>query len=286
MRKILMILMLLAVPVLAAPVVSAPAQAATAAPSEQELLVIKKKKAEAARKALAAKKTPAAKVVARQPAGKNKLVTSKRVRVMAASTTSRAPALPRNRAAAGRSCDGFLSCLFGKRTNPNIRKASTAPSGSSGRDVATSEVVSWAPGSKYAPGSLVVRTPERSLYLVMGDGQARRYKVGVGREGFQWSGNSRIVAKQEWPTWHPPQVMIEREAAKGHMLPEMMEGGPENPLGARALYIGGTMFRIHGTNNAASIGGAVSSGCIRMMNTDVVDLYDRVKVGAKVYVYQ
>jgi lipoprotein-anchoring transpeptidase ErfK/SrfK len=120
----------------------------------------------------------------------------------------------------------------------------------------------------------------------MGDGKARRYKVGVGREGFQWSGNSRIVNKAEWPTWRPPATMIAREAAKGHYLPEMMEGGPENPLGARALYIGGSLYRIHGTNNAASIGGAVSSGCIRMMNTDVIDLYDRVKVGAKVYVYQ
>jgi lipoprotein-anchoring transpeptidase ErfK/SrfK len=131
-----------------------------------------------------------------------------------------------------------------------------------------------------------VRTPERALYLVLGEGKARRYKVGVGREGFQWSGTSRVVAKQEWPTWRPPQQMIEREAAKGIILPPVMEGGPENPLGARALYIGGTLYRIHGTNNASSIGGAVSSGCIRMMNADVIDLYERVKLGARVYVYQ
>jgi len=120
----------------------------------------------------------------------------------------------------------------------------------------------------------------------MGDGKARRYKVGVGREGFQWSGNSRIVSKQVWPSWTPPQTMIEREAAKGHYIPPFMEGGPGNPLGARALYIGGTLFRIHGTNDARTIGGAVSSGCIRMMNSDVVDLYNRVNIGARVYVYQ
>ena len=97
---------------------------------------------------------------------------------------------------------------------------------------------------------------------------------------------SKIVMKKEWPSWRPPKQMIEREAAKGTSYPEFMEGGPDNPLGARAMYIGGTMFRIHGTNNAASIGGAVSSGCIRMMNTDVIDLYERVKVGSRVYVYQ
>jgi lipoprotein-anchoring transpeptidase ErfK/SrfK len=93
------------------------------------------------------------------------------------------------------------------------------------------------------------------------------------------------VAKQEWPDWTPPQVMIEREAAKGHYIPDHMDGGPGNPLGARAMYIGGTMYRIHGTNNEASIGGAVSSGCIRMMNADVIDLFERVKIGAKVFVY-
>ncbi|HMT13336.1 MAG TPA: L,D-transpeptidase [Aestuariivirga sp.] len=139
---------------------------------------------------------------------------------------------------------------------------------------------------KYAPGSLIVKTPERALYYVLGNGKAMRYPVGVGREGFQWSGNSRIGMKREWPEWRPPQEMIEREAAKGHILPEVMEGGPDNPLGARAMYISGTMFRVHGTNNESSIGGAVSSGCIRMMNADVIDLYNRVKIGARIYVYQ
>ncbi|MGL4527629.1 MAG: L,D-transpeptidase, partial [Aestuariivirga sp.] len=182
-------------------------------------------------------------------------------------------------------CDGLLECLFGKPRN-GVQRASFASSGRRAADRPTSEVVAWSEGAKYVPGSIVVKTPERALYLVMENGEARRYSVGVGREGFQWSGNSRIVDKQEWPTWRPPQAMIEREAAKGHFLPAVMEGGPENPLGARALYIGGTMYRIHGTNNAASIGGAVSSGCIRMMNSDVIDLYERVELGAKVYVYQ
>jgi lipoprotein-anchoring transpeptidase ErfK/SrfK len=120
----------------------------------------------------------------------------------------------------------------------------------------------------------------------LGDGKAYRYSVGVGREGFQWSGSSRIAGKQEWPSWRPPAVMIAREAAKGHIIPEFMEGGPGNPLGARALYIGGTLFRIHGTNNPGSIGGAVSSGCIRMMNSDVIDLYGRARVGNRVIVTQ
>jgi lipoprotein-anchoring transpeptidase ErfK/SrfK len=140
--------------------------------------------------------------------------------------------------------------------------------------------------ASYTPGSIIVRTPERALYYVLPEGQAIRYRVGVGREGFQWSGTSSIVRKEEWPSWTPPQRMIEREAAKGITIPAYMEGGPKNPLGARALYIGGTLYRIHGTNNARTIGGAVSSGCIRMLNRDVVDLYDRVKVGARVYVYQ
>jgi lipoprotein-anchoring transpeptidase ErfK/SrfK len=147
--------------------------------------------------------------------------------------------------------------------------------------------VTFPEGSKYKAGSIIVRTPERALYLVLGDGRALRYKVGVGREGFQWSGNSRIVNKAEWPGWTPPQEMIERELRQNHrVIPSYMPGGPNNPLGARALYIGGTIYRIHGTNQASTIGGAVSSGCIRMMNADVIDLYERVKVGARVYVYQ
>lgn len=186
-------------------------------------------------------------------------------------------------------CKGFFQCLFGARrgvrvTNqPGVAVASLGNVGLSGRT--SHKTVAWNE-TKYPVGSLIVRTPERALYYVSGKGEAIRYAVGVGREGFQWSGNSKIVAKQEWPSWTPPKVMIEREAAKGHIIPPFMEGGPGNPLGARAMYIGGTIFRIHGTNNEASIGGAVSSGCIRMMNADVIDLYERVKIGSKIYVYQ
>jgi lipoprotein-anchoring transpeptidase ErfK/SrfK len=134
---------------------------------------------------------------------------------------------------------------------------------------------------KYQPGTIVVRTRERKLYYVTERGQALRYGVGVGREGFEWGGNARISRKAEWPDWRPPREMLERQPG----LPTYMPGGPDNPLGARALYIGDTLYRIHGTREAHTIGGAVSSGCIRMLNNDVIDLYDRVKVGAQVYVY-
>ena len=179
-------------------------------------------------------------------------------------------------------CYNFLNCMFQKKPQYQRRATRVAVAG---LDRQTRTTVPWT-NPKVGPGSIVVRTPERALYYVLPSGEALRYDVGVGKEGFQWSGNAKIVMKKEWPSWRPPQQMIEREAAKGHYIPEFMEGGPDNPLGARALYIGGTMFRIHGTNNAASIGGAVSSGCIRMMNTDVIDLYERVKVGSRVYVYQ
>ncbi len=174
-------------------------------------------------------------------------------------------------------CTGGLKCLFGTTARSSI--------GGFGSTRSFRQVVAFE-SSNYAPGSIIVRTPERALYLVLPEGEAVKYKVGVGREGFQWSGSSTIVRKEEWPSWTPPRRMIEREAAKGIKIPAYMEGGPRNPLGARALYIGGTLFRIHGTNNARTIGGAVSSGCIRMLNRDVVDLYDRVKLGARVYVYQ
>jgi lipoprotein-anchoring transpeptidase ErfK/SrfK len=135
-------------------------------------------------------------------------------------------------------------------------------------------------------GSILVQTKLRKLFFVLGNGKAIEYPVGVGREGFQWSGKNRISRKAEWPTWRPPPVMIKREAAKGHDLPEEMEGGPENPLGARAMYIGNTEFRIHGTTTPSSIGKAVSSGCIRLLNEHVIDLYERVKIGASVIVEQ
>ncbi len=134
------------------------------------------------------------------------------------------------------------------------------------------------------PGTIVIDTNNRFLYLVMADGQARRYGVGVGKPGFEWAGVHKVTRKAEWPQWNPPSEMISREAAKGHYLPARMEGGPENPLGARALYLGSTLYRIHGTNAPWTIGSAVSSGCIRLRNEDVTDLYARVNVGTRVIV--
>ncbi len=134
------------------------------------------------------------------------------------------------------------------------------------------------------PGTIVIDTNNRFLYLVGSNGQARRYGVGVGKPGFEWAGAHKITRKAEWPVWNPPSEMRAREAAKGHFLPVSMTGGPENPLGARAMYLGSTLYRIHGTNAPWTIGYAVSSGCIRMRNEDVVDLYERVKVGTKVIV--
>lgn len=135
-----------------------------------------------------------------------------------------------------------------------------------------------------APGTIIIDTDNRFLYLVMAGGKARRYGVGVGKPGFEWAGVHKITRKQEWPGWTPPREMIDREAAKGHYLPAHMEGGEANPLGARAMYLGSTLYRIHGTNAPWTIGNAVSSGCIRLRNEDVADLYDRVKVGTRVIV--
>jgi lipoprotein-anchoring transpeptidase ErfK/SrfK len=131
-----------------------------------------------------------------------------------------------------------------------------------------------------APGTVVIDTPNTHLYLVLGDGKALRYGIGVGREGFTWAGTKTVEKKAEWPDWHPPQEMLERQP----YLPRMMAGGPGNPLGARAMYLSGSVYRIHGTNAPDTIGQRVSSGCIRLTNDDVVDLYNRVKVGAKVVV--
>jgi len=134
------------------------------------------------------------------------------------------------------------------------------------------------------PGSILVNTGERKLYLVLPGGQALMYPIGVGKEGFQWSGSNHITRKAEWPDWRPPRVMVKREAARGNFIPAFMPGGATNPLGARALYIGTTEFRIHGTTQPWSIGKAVSSGCIRMLNEHVIDLYDQVQIGARVVV--
>ena len=131
-----------------------------------------------------------------------------------------------------------------------------------------------------APGTIIISTSERRLYLIQPDHQALKYGVGVGREGFTWSGVTRVAMKKEWPDWTPPAAMLKRRPD----LPRHMKGGIDNPLGARALYLGASEFRIHGSNEPETIGQAVSSGCIRMTNDDVKDLYERVPVGAKVIV--
>jgi lipoprotein-anchoring transpeptidase ErfK/SrfK len=133
-----------------------------------------------------------------------------------------------------------------------------------------------------APGTIIVSTSERFLYLIQGNGRALRYGIGVGREGFQWQGLVKITRKQEWPDWTPPAEMIERQP----YLPRFMAGGPGNPMGARALYLGTTVYRIHGTNAPQTIGTAVSSGCFRLVNADVTDLYERVPLGTKVIIRQ
>lgn len=132
------------------------------------------------------------------------------------------------------------------------------------------------------PGTIVVHTQERFLYLVQGNNRAIRYGIGVGREGFQWAGLKRIDRKAEWPDWTPPPEMIQRQP----YLPRFMAGGPGNPMGARALYISGTVYRIHGTNQPETIGSAVSSGCFRLTNPELIDLYERVPIGTKVVVRQ
>ncbi len=134
--------------------------------------------------------------------------------------------------------------------------------------------------SHQAPGTVIIDTKNTFLYLVLNDTQAMRYGIGVGREGFTWSGEQTVARKTEWPDWRPPAEMVVRQP----YLPRFMAGGPTNPLGARAMYLGETEYRIHGTNKPDTIGKRVSSGCIRLTNEDVVDLYDRVKVGAKVIV--
>jgi lipoprotein-anchoring transpeptidase ErfK/SrfK len=134
--------------------------------------------------------------------------------------------------------------------------------------------------TKHPAGTVIIDTPSTFLYYVNGDGTAIRYGIGVGREGFTWQGTEKITRMAEWPDWHPPAEMIERQP----YLPRFMAGGESNPLGARALYLGKTIYRVHGTNQPSTIGQFVSSGCIRMLNEDVMDLYTRVKVGTRVVV--
>jgi lipoprotein-anchoring transpeptidase ErfK/SrfK len=134
--------------------------------------------------------------------------------------------------------------------------------------------------TKEPAGTIIIDTPHTYLYLVQGNGKALRYGIGVGREGFTWSGTERISRMAEWPDWHPPSEMIDRQP----YLPRFMAGGESNPLGARALYLGKTLYRIHGTNQPSTIGSFVSSGCIRLTNEDITDLYNRVQVGTRVVV--
>ncbi len=282
---------------LAATLTLSAVQAATTAATDttQTQLLLKKKKLAAQMKALQDQQA----IIDKSLAATKKPVAVKTVSLATASITpvkskasKPAPvaAAPAAQVARLQPCTSFLGCLFGSKHRrqqvATVQQANFGAYQNAGLSGNTDhKVVTWTE-TKYPVGSLIVRTPERALYFVSAKNEAIRYSVGVGREGMQWSGNSTIVAKAEWPSWTPPKVMIEREAAKGHIIPPFMEGGPGNPLGARAMYIGGRMYRVHGTNNEASIGGAVSSGCIRMMNADVIDLYDRVKVGAKIYVYQ
>jgi lipoprotein-anchoring transpeptidase ErfK/SrfK len=274
------ILMAAALGVAVACVAIVPAQAAKNVQEEQ--IFLKKKKALAA-------KLAAEKALKEADAEAAALKKAKGKKLAANRTLRRIEPASSRRVARTKDCKGFMDCLFGKRNVRVSRTSGVQTASFSGRtglsSKKTRKTVDWNE-TKYPVGSLVVKTPERALYYVLGDGEAIRYSVGVGKEGMQWSGNAAIARKQEWPSWTPPQTMIEREAAKGNIIPAFMEGGPGNPLGARALYIGSSIYRVHGTNNESSIGGAVSSGCIRMMNADVIDLYERVKIGAKIYVYQ
>lgn len=140
------------------------------------------------------------------------------------------------------------------------------------------QVVPWS--GQQPPGTVVISTSQRRLYYVLGRGQALRYGVGVGRQGFSWAGTKTVSMKREWPDWRPPAQMLKRRPD----LPRHMAGGMDNPLGARAIYLGSSLYRIHGSNEPDTIGAAVSSGCIRMTNRDVMDLYDRVRLGTKVVV--
>jgi len=188
---------------------------------------------------------------------------------------------------------GFFEALFGGLVRPDQRGTSAYGNQDLGPGMVESP---YSPGrpvvdpryirqevaydGKEAPGTIIVNTNQKMLYLVQANGRAIRYGIGVGRPGFTWAGTHHITNKREWPDWTPPPEMLRRRPD----LPRHMSGGPDNPLGARALYLGSTLYRIHGSNEPWTIGTQVSSGCIRMRNEDVVDLYNRVKVGTKVVV--
>ncbi|GJD97076.1 L,D-transpeptidase [Methylobacterium iners] len=203
--------------------------------------------------------------------------------------------LPRHEAAYGYGGPGSPQLRSGDRVPAAYEEARTyAPPtrlAALPREPAAEAAIAREPDPRYArqivdftgpqaPGTIIVDTPAKFLYLVQPGGKALRYGIGVGRPGFTWSGQKTITQKREWPDWTPPPEMLRRRPD----LPRHMAGGPENPLGARALYLGSSLYRIHGTNEPHTIGQSVSSGCIRMMNEDVVDLYERTKVGARVEV--
>ena len=172
-----------------------------------------------------------------------------------------------------------FEALFGPHREPVAAPAYANPADDSAlRNDFRRQVVDYR--TSEAPGTIIVDTPNTYLYLVMPGGKAMRYGIGVGREGFAWSGTKTVERKAEWPDWTPPPEMIQRQP----YLPRFVAGGETNPLGARALYLNGSVYRIHGTNAPDTIGGRVSSGCIRMVNEDVIDLYSRVQVGSKVVV--
>jgi lipoprotein-anchoring transpeptidase ErfK/SrfK len=161
---------------------------------------------------------------------------------------------------------------------PDVMRVARRPNGDALASALRRRVVEY--HTREAPGTIVIDAANTHLYLVLGDGRAIRYGIGVGRDGFTWSGVKSVERKSEWPDWHPPAEMLARQP----YLPRFMAGGPGNPLGARALYLGGSLYRIHGTNDPSTIGNRVSSGCFRMLNEDVIDLYARVNIGAKVVV--
>ena len=173
-----------------------------------------------------------------------------------------------------------FEALFGPQREPVTAPAYANPQedASDPRDELRRQIVNYR--TSEAPGTIIIDTPNTYLYLVLGGGKAMRYGIGVGRPGFTWSGVKQISAKKEWPAWTPPPEMLVRRPD----LTRHMEGGPQNPLGARAMYLGSSLYRIHGSNEPWTIGTNVSSGCIRMRNEDVIDLYGRVNVGAKVVV--
>ncbi len=187
-------------------------------------------------------------------------------------------------AAAGLSSTSASAQSGGQFFDPNTKKWITygPTTRYGGKSPIKRETVRYS--GPYSPGTIIIETDERRLYHVLPGGKAEKYGIGVGKEGFQWAGTQRISRKAEWPGWTPPPEMRAREARKGRKLPAHMKGGPNNPLGARALYLGSSYYRIHGSNEPWTIGTAVSSGCIRMANEDVIHLYNNVPVGTRVIV--